>query len=81
MLKLRGIRPLVRRFLLCMQENTCFYCFTEITEKTATIDHFVPLSLGGDDEQTNMVACCRRCNQRKGNMMPIIFMRKLRNKA
>ena len=33
-----------------------------------TIDHLVPLDLGGLDEITNYVTCCRPCNQRKANL-------------
>ncbi|MEV8023658.1 HNH endonuclease [Microbacterium sp. NPDC080220] len=31
-----------------------------------TLDHIVPVSLGGHHSMTNAVLSCRRCNQRKG---------------
>lgn len=33
----------------------------------ATIDHIVPLSLGGSDEPANVATAHRRCNIRKGD--------------
>jgi len=33
-----------------------------------TIDHLIPLSLGGLDEPINYVTCCVQCNQSKSNL-------------
>lgn len=35
-----------------------------------TIDHYLPVDLGGTDEPSNLKAACRPCNKRKGNMSP-----------
>ncbi len=35
-----------------------------------TIDHVTPKSQGGTNEWTNLVACCKKCNQRKGARTP-----------
>ncbi len=35
-----------------------------------TIDHYHPLSKGGDDSPDNLVYCCVRCNQHKGDYWP-----------
>lgn len=32
-----------------------------------TVDHVVPVSLGGSDDLTNLVGCCKRCNSSKRN--------------
>jgi hypothetical protein len=47
---------------------TCLYCGCKRASVDLTIDHLVPLSLGGIDEIINYVTCCRSCNQRKSNM-------------
>lgn len=31
-----------------------------------TLDHVLPLALGGTDDPANLVACCYECNHRKG---------------
>ncbi|MBJ2122248.1 HNH endonuclease [Arthrobacter sp. MSA 4-2] len=52
-----------RRGVLRRDNHLCAYC-----GKTATtIDHVVPRSRGGGDTWENMVACCLRCNNTKGD--------------
>lgn len=54
----------------------CFYCkvnlrkhFKPKEERDSnyiiTVDHIIARSLGGQNEESNMVTCCRDCNQRK----------------
>jgi HNH endonuclease len=43
----------------------CGYCRTELTEKTATKDHFVALVNGGTNYIWNIVPACRSCNLKK----------------
>jgi hypothetical protein len=45
----------------------CWYCNCLLTEKTSSWDHVVPLSRGGSERPSNLVAACRRCNSSKGN--------------
>ena len=37
--------------------------------RLATIDHVVPRSKGGQDEEDNCVVACFTCNQRKGDKL------------
>ncbi len=48
----------------------CQYCNKKLSDKTATIDHIVPKSKGGQDNWDNTVCCCVFCNSRKGNRTP-----------
>lgn len=43
----------------------CGYCGKRKDASELTIDHVIPLALGGLDEITNYVTCCRSCNQVK----------------
>lgn len=45
----------------------CEYCNCE---RPLTVDHYMPVELGGTDEETNLLASCRACNAKKGNMHP-----------
>jgi len=46
-------------------ERVCVYCGAKCRADELTIDHIIPLALGGLDEMTNWATCCRACNQRK----------------
>jgi HNH endonuclease len=39
----------------------------------ATIDHIVPRSRGGSDDEANLVLCCQPCNSIKGNRPAWMF--------
>lgn len=43
-------------------DGRCAYCLGE----ASSIDHVVALSVGGQDEASNVVPACRRCNSSKG---------------
>lgn len=49
----------------------CMYCGRKMGEVTLSIDHFMPLELGGANDPSNFLSSCRKCNKRKGNMHPV----------
>lgn len=40
--------------------------------RLATIDHIVPRSKGGTDDESNLVVACFTCNQRKGDSIVLV---------
>lgn len=49
----------------------CVYCNRIMgKEVQLTVDHWIPLDLGGANNNKNYFAACRRCNKKKGNMHP-----------
>jgi 5-methylcytosine-specific restriction endonuclease McrA len=58
--------PVSRRGVLRRDGNRCAYCGGGAT----TIDHVQPRSRGGGDSWENLVACCLRCNNLKGDRTP-----------
>lgn len=58
---------LSRRSIFARDDNQCQYCGTMGRE--LTIDHIVPKRLGGKATWENLVACCRRCNSKKGDKL------------
>ncbi|MDR5699725.1 HNH endonuclease [Agromyces aerolatus] len=58
--------PVSRRGVLRRDEHRCAYC----AASAATIDHVLPRSRGGRDTWENLVACCLRCNNVKGDHTP-----------
>jgi 5-methylcytosine-specific restriction endonuclease McrA len=55
--------PVSRRGVLRRDSNRCAYC----SKSATTIDHVQPKSRGGKDTWENLVACCLRCNNKKGD--------------
>jgi 5-methylcytosine-specific restriction endonuclease McrA len=60
--------PFSKRNILTRDNYRCVYCGKP--EKRLTIDHIIPRSRGGKSTFENCVACCRRCNTRKGCRTP-----------
>lgn len=58
--------PVTRRGVLRRDGHRCAYCGSGAT----TIDHVLPRSRGGADSWENLVACCLRCNNLKGDRTP-----------
>lgn len=48
----------------------CVYCNRKMGEVQLTIDHFIPLELGGSNSPANYLSACRRCNKDKGSQDP-----------
>ena len=51
----------------------CGYCGISETDAGGglTVDHFEPVSAGGDDSDDNLVYACFRCNLYKGDLLPV----------
>ena len=60
-----------RRNVCLRDDNTCQYCDKRFAYVDLTIDHVIPKSRGGSNDWTNLVACCKRCNQKKGPRTPV----------
>jgi|TARA_Y100000022_G_scaffold9083_1_gene7249 hypothetical protein len=53
----------------------CVYCGETYELQQLTLDHVHPRSKGGEDISSNVVPCCRECNQAKGSENWLIWMR------
>ncbi len=69
---------LSRHSVLARDAYTCQYCGYK--GKDLTIDHVIPRWMGGPQSWDNLVACCRRCNLKKGDKTPAQAKMKLRTK-
>lgn len=64
--------------LLSEQDSKCTYCALPFTKRRRpSIDHFMPLALGGRHADENIVLCCHRCNCRKRHSHPLDFLRRI----
>lgn len=54
--------------------KTCYYCSKTFSNSLRkTIDHIMPLSLGGHHSIENMAVCCKSCNSIKKDKHPSLF--------
>lgn len=72
-----NISRLLRQDIYERDKFTCQFCQNQFQVSELSIDHLVPVSLGGLDEMTNYVTCCRRCNSKKSNMPLPDFLNQL----
>jgi 5-methylcytosine-specific restriction endonuclease McrA len=47
----------------------CHWCAVDLDEYNATVDHLIPLSVGGTDARSNLVLACVPCNNARGNSL------------
>ena len=66
---LRKSPPLTNKALFRRDQNICMYCGKTFSDRQLTRDHVIPVSKGGLDIWTNVVAACKRCNQLKGDKL------------
>lgn len=68
-------RQVTNTFLFARDRYRCQYCGRYQVElkprESLTRDHLIPLSRGGTNEWTNVVAACSPCNTRKANRLPV----------
>jgi len=62
------------RLRLLDRDKCCVYCGEELSMKTASIDHMIPKSKGGSDDDSNLVLSCKACNDAKQDLMPLEFI-------
>jgi hypothetical protein len=51
----------------------CAFCQLDIGKAQLTVDHWMPLELGGKNDTSNYITACRKCNKMKGSAHPRDF--------
>ncbi len=64
------VRALSRKNILIRDRYTCQFCGRTLPASELTLDHVIPRSRGGHTDWDNLVACCHRCNNLKGDRLP-----------
>jgi 5-methylcytosine-specific restriction endonuclease McrA len=68
-------KRIARATILKRDKYKCYICGQELNREyiepydplNPTIDHIVPLAVGGDHKPSNVRACCMECNSMKGD--------------
>ncbi len=68
-----ALKRAMRRAALRDCGQRCVYCATHLDQRTATLDHVVPLARGGFHDPGNLVVACGPCNRLKGDLFPFEF--------
>jgi len=66
----KWIRRDKRLAIYLRDQFRCVYCnknLANVKAKFRTLDHVVPTAIGGGNEASNLVTCCKRCNDRKSD--------------
>lgn len=64
--------------LVKLQNGKCYYCHQKFTKNIKpSLDHIVPIKLGGGNTNDNVVAACKSCNSSKGAKTPEDFAQKI----
>lgn len=67
----------VRKRVYDKSNGCCELCGEKIKRENMTLDHIVPLTLGGADEEENLQCACKPCNSFKGQILPEDFNDKI----
>lgn len=66
-------RTPTKRTILARDGYSCQYCFKNLGRHEATVDHVIPVCRFKNKKEANtwenMVACCQKCNSKKGDSM------------
>lgn len=63
----------IREVLFNRGHTVCEWCENPLTPKNSTIEHIIPLKVGGLDHENNMTLACKSCNEKRGSSMPELF--------
>ena len=53
-----------------LDRGVCHYCGRKFTREELTMDHVVPVVRGGKSNKSNVVVCCKDCNNAKKYLTP-----------
>lgn len=76
------IRPDKRLAIYLRDGMACTYCMTSLEDGgDLTLDHVLAAMLGGTNEATNLVTCCRSCNSSKRDLPMRAWFQMLRDRG
>ena len=76
-IKRKQYSPTVRKNIYNQADGCCQLCGERILLNQMTLDHIIPLSMGGADSVENLQCTCKACNRFKDNILPELFMNKI----
>jgi 5-methylcytosine-specific restriction endonuclease McrA len=75
--KRRSFKREERKYIYDKADGYCQLCGKKLKFEDATMDHIVPLSMGGVDDLSNLQLACEPCNKFKDNILPAEFLQRI----
>ena len=66
----RAISGAIQQQIWARDGFRCMLCGQPMGKVQLTVDHWTPLELGGINDASNYLSCCRSCNKLKGSRDP-----------
>ncbi|PIE71724.1 MAG: HNH endonuclease [Deltaproteobacteria bacterium] len=60
-------------------KGLCGYCGATVPPAELTMDHIVPIARGGRSTKGNLMPCCKTCNTKKRERLPMEWDAYLQN--
>jgi len=73
------IPPEVRQYVFQRDKYQCQSCGKTSVETNLSIDHIIPLALGGQNDISNLHTLCLTCNQEKSDKTDHRFRRRFQS--
>lgn len=67
----------VREMIYHSTDGKCALCGRKLVYDDMTLDHIIPLAMGGEDNTNNLQGTCKACNLFKGSILPDDFMERV----
>ena len=64
-----------KEFVKSHKNAKCIYCEKKLDIQNATTDHILSISKGGNNCQVNLIVCCFDCNNQRGNLDFLTFLK------
>lgn len=64
----KRISTSTRNYIFKRDNNICLYCKKRFCKFDLSVDHIIPRSKGGSNEESNLTTSCHKCNNEKGNL-------------
>lgn len=68
--------PAVKKYIFERDRYQCQSCGKTDQDTKLSIDHIIPLALGGSNDLSNLHILCLRCNQQKKHKLDLRFRRR-----
>jgi len=63
----RRTNGFAKSFLEENPDKNCPYCNSKLNDENINADHIIPISKGGNNTKLNLLACCKDCNEERGD--------------